>query len=321
MDIHERLTKASQMVKERDRLLHQIKISQNIIREEKKRRDSLNIKLLSEGRDIERLDGITLSNLWHTLRSTKDLTRHKEQEEYLLAKLKVEEADNSIQFMEKELVRLTNSLKGIGDPEAEYRKAIREKEENLLRSGGVNARLLFEMADQLGVIKAEIRELEEAISAGKTAKKALISVEKKLGSAQGWGVVDILGGGLITTAIKHSHITDARKEIGQAQQHLRNFQRELTDVNTTEEAFNIGQFSTLADFILDGFLFDLIVQSQINKAADKTRRLKESIESSINDLENILQIKIQKSSDIEARKKEIILLDPSEETGKYNQTQ
>lgn len=306
MEIHERLTEAARMVRERDRLLQQIKRSENMIQAESKRRDTLNKKLLSESKDVERLDGITLSNLWQTLIGTKDIARRKEQEEYLLAKLKVDEADNAVQFMENDLIRLNNSLKDMGDAEVEYQQALLEKEAALLRAGGTDGQLLFELAEQSGALKAEARELEEAISAGKAAEKSLVSVERKLGSAQGWGVVDILGGGLITTAIKHSHIGDARREIGQAQQQLRNFQRELADVKMAD-TFNIGQFSTLADFILDGFLFDLIVQSQINKAADQTRQLRQNIAVTINDLEKTLEYNKKKSSDIEIRKKEIIL--------------
>ena len=32
-----------------------------------------------EAKDLERLDGITLQNFWHSLKGTKDMAKHKEE--------------------------------------------------------------------------------------------------------------------------------------------------------------------------------------------------------------------------------------------------
>jgi len=72
--------------------------------------------------------------------------------------------------------------------------------------------------------------------------------KKSLGSAQGWGAVDLLGGGLLTTTIKHSRISDAKNEIDQAQLLLRKFQRELADVKDKNDTIEIGGLATFADF-------------------------------------------------------------------------
>ena len=111
----------------------------------------------------------------------------------------------------------------MGDPVLEYQQAIQAKEMFLLRTGTPDAKHLFELVEQLGYLRAQNKELKEAIEAGEQAKKALSRVEKNLGSAQGWGIVDILGGGLLTTAIKHSYIGDARNNIDRAQQLLLKF--------------------------------------------------------------------------------------------------
>ena len=44
----------------------------------------------------------------------------------------------------------------------------------------------------------------------------------ELGSARGWGLWDILGGGLISTLVKHGHMDDAES-------HIREAKRLLTD--------------------------------------------------------------------------------------------
>ena len=41
----------------------------------------INCRLALESKDVERLDGISLLNLWHRLRGTKEEAKRKEQEE------------------------------------------------------------------------------------------------------------------------------------------------------------------------------------------------------------------------------------------------
>lgn len=305
MDVHERLAEAVRMMKERQKLLNRLETTRNMTDEERNRCNELKQQLISENRDVERLDGITLHNLWYSLRGTKEIVKRKEQEEYLAAKMKFDAANTSLATLESDLQRLERELDAIGDLEAEYQQAVQLKEEFLLRSGGPNARHLFELAEQLGKLKAEEKELEEALEAGTKAEEALSKVDASLGNAQGWGVVDILGGGLITTAIKHSHIDNARNGIDKAQQMLLNFQRELADVKATD-TIEIGGIVTAADFLLDGVVFDVIVQSQINTAQDRTLKIMHKVQTDIKALQEMQKQNCQKSMQLEQERKYII---------------
>jgi len=249
---------------------------------------------------VERLDGITLLNLWHSLRGTKEEAKRKEQEEYLTAKLKYDEVNAALIALD--LTRMDNYLTAMGDLDTKYQQAVRDKEEYLLRSGGSEAQHLFEMAEQLGCLKAEEKELIEAIEAGKKVEKAFSKVQKSLGSAEGWGAFDLLGGGLLTTAIKHSHISDARNEIDQAQLLLRKFQRELADVKHTNDTIEIGGLTTFADFFLDGLLFDAIVQFKINDAQARTKQLQRKVQGIIHDLNVMKEQNSQKLLELEERR-------------------
>ncbi|PKM77929.1 MAG: hypothetical protein CVU90_04230 [Firmicutes bacterium HGW-Firmicutes-15] len=306
MNVHERLTEAARLVKEREKWLHRREITGNLIQEQKNLRDQLQRQLALESRDVERLDGITLLNLWHSLRGTKEEAKRKEQEEYLTAKLKYDEANAALIALEAELTRMDNNLAAMGDLDTKYQEAVRDKEEYLLRSGGSEARDLFEMAEQLGCLKAEEKELLEAIEAGRKVEKAFSKVQKSLGSAEGWGAFDLLGGGLITTAIKHSHISDARNEIDQAQLLLRQFQRELTDVKPTNDTIQIGGLATFADFFLDGLLFDAIVQFKINDAQARTKQLQLKVQGIIHDLNVMKEQNSQRLLDLDQERRQII---------------
>ena len=111
------------------------------------------------------------------------------------------------------------------------------------------------------------KEIEEAIAAADNALYYLNKANDALSSAGNWGVMDLLGGGFISSLAKHSKMSDAQSELQMAKNAVLNFKRELVDVN---EALNIdieiSDFLTFADFFFDGLVADWLVQSKIRKA-------------------------------------------------------
>jgi hypothetical protein len=55
------------------------------------------------------------------------------------------------------------------------------------------------------------REIEEAIQAGKTALQALDDAERNISSARSFGVWDMLGGGFLSSMLKHSKMDEAQR--------------------------------------------------------------------------------------------------------------
>ena len=93
------------------------------------------------------------------------------------------------------------------------------------------------------------REINEATYAGQEALRCLEQAKDCLSSAGNWGIVDMLGGGMITTFIKRSKMRDADALVQQARAALKRFQRELMDVdNIPEFHIQTGDFLTFADF-------------------------------------------------------------------------
>ena len=112
--------------------------------------------------------------------------------------------------------------------------------------------------------KTMTEEVREARTAGIRALNSLRQAQRCLDSARGWGVLDILGGGLITNLVKHSKLSDAQRCVDQARYDLDVFRRELADVNVPD--VQIDGFLSFADFFFDGFLADFMVQSRINES-------------------------------------------------------
>ena len=120
------------------------------------------------------------------------------------------------------------------------------------------------------------KEVQEARYAGLRALDSLRAAQKALESARGWGIFDILGGGTISTLVKHSKLDRAREHIENAQYALKKFRRELADVDLPD--VRIDGLLTFADFIFDGFFADLLVQQRINEARRQIERTCRQVE-------------------------------------------
>jgi hypothetical protein len=287
MDPHERLTRAAQLLTEYKRMEKRLESQKQILKTAQENQKMLEKKMLSEGKDLEKLDGISLLNLWHSIRASKDLAREKEMQEYLAAKMKYEEATVTVQQLEADIRSIDNKLKFLGNPVQEYQEALKDKENYLLKSGNPTIQRIFELDEKLGRLQAEKQELQEARAAGQSAGSGLARVADILNSARGWGALDIVGGGLLVTAIKHSRINDANRELKKTRALMQRFQRELEDVNLND-TIGISKLSIAADFLLDGLLFDLIAQSQINNAKERVRKAADKVEQINKNLEDLL---------------------------------
>ena len=110
-------------------------------------------------------------------------------------------------------------------------------------------------------------EIREAIDAGERALSSLYVAQEKLKSARGWGIFDMLGGGLITDLVKHSKMEAASQSMEEAKYHVQRFRKELSDVNGNFNLqLNVGGFLSFADFFFDGLVADYLVQSKIAEA-------------------------------------------------------
>ncbi len=126
------------------------------------------------------------------------------------------------------------------------------------------------------------REVREARAAGIRALNSLRRAQKALDTARGWGIIDMLGGGLISSLIKHSKVDDAQYNVEQAKFDLEAFCDELQDVNLPD--VHIDGLLSFADFFFDGFLADYLVQRRINEARTQLERACRKVEDILRQL-------------------------------------
>lgn len=113
----------------------------------------------------------------------------------------------------------------------------------------------------------KLKEIREALDAGKMTLHHLDNARAQLDSASNFGFADMLGFDLIGGIGKHMKIGNAKRELEMAKQQVVSFQKEIKDVQgILDFQIDMGDFLTFADFLFDGILADVFVQSKIEEA-------------------------------------------------------
>lgn len=133
-------------------------------------------------------------------------------------------------------------------------------------------------------------ELLEAKQAAERALDTLHLAQKELKSAKGWGLFDILGGGLIASLAKRSRMQAMQNTMEELDAQLANLSEELKDVemNTPDrpsDSFSIQLF----DIAFDNFFTDLYVQGQLNETGRQLARLEQTLLQITDELDTALR--------------------------------
>lgn len=273
----------------RDKIKRNLGDVQAELQRESDRLKSLEDQLIKEKADVDSLERMSLTALFYTVLGSRAEQTEKERQELLAAQLNYQKAKFLATSLQSERDRLKEQLVQFEGIDMEYETLLNEKERLLRLSDQATERELVAIAEQAASLRAEFHELEEAIRAGEVVQQGLERVIKSLESAKGWGVWDMLGGGLLSTAIKHDRINQARAAVFEAQAQMGMFKRELADVNQNARLkIEISEFETFADYFFDGLIFDWIVQSKIVNSLEHTQRTMENITQTIQELQQLL---------------------------------
>lgn len=124
--------------------------------------------------------------------------------------------------------------------------------------------------DELEFDDSSSKEINEAIVAGEKALESLNAARNKLSSASSWGLFDMLGGGTLTSLIKHSNMRDGKYYMEKARDDLKAFSKELNDISIDLDAdIETDDFLSFADIFFDNFFVDMFMQNRISDAKQK----------------------------------------------------
>ncbi len=294
-------------LRERDRIKSILDKKHRDLRNNIKKLKELTAILEKESSDLKKFEAMSLTGLFYTILGSKEEQMEKERQEYLAAKLKHDEAQKAVNDMEADISKLNRELSSYDGIDAQYKSIMKEKESYILSNEDENSVKLMKLTEAQAELKSGIKELEEAIHAGDLVRNQLQQMIESLESAGNWGTWDMLGGGFIATAVKHSRIDEARNHASRVQQLLRQFQYELEDVNTyVKLEVNISSFETFADYFFDGLIFDWIVQSKIRDSLNNALRMQENIAHIMSLLRRKLNEAKDRAVGIEKERKRII---------------
>ena len=106
--------------------------------------------------------------------------------------------------------------------------------------------------------------VDTALPMVREAAYQLERAQSKLDSARNWGIWDLLGGGLISTLIKHGKADDANDCIRQAARLMERVRKMLPEAYVGEAPVDEGGFGRVADGLFDGFFTDMYMQGRIS---------------------------------------------------------
>lgn len=259
---------------------------------QKSRLVELEKKLRKEDKDVRKLEGLSLTGIFLGILGSKEEQLEIERQEYLAAKLRFDECKDGISVLEEQLADVNQKLGQLNDTDRQYEAVIKEKEKFVLYKSSAGSREIIRFSEEIADTQSDIRELKEAITAGNAVLAEMDKVIDSLRDAKDWGVWDMLAGGIISTAIKHSKIDKARDAVHRVQQKLMIFLRELKDVDPhlgPGVSIDIGALATFADYLFDGLIIDWVVQSRINNSLANVVSQEKKVADTLDFLNNALE--------------------------------
>lgn len=266
-DFSERLAHAKANLRQKNKLDSMLRSAQNSLSEARSKRSKLKDILTKEQSDVDALEGLSITGLIHAILGSKEQRLEKERQELVAAKLKYDQAADTVEQLSDDVKRLKDALLLLENAESSYEVVLAEKATYLAANENDTARRLIELSQQIADLTADRKELNEAAVAGQSALRSVEEIQGTIASAANWGALDMFGGGMLATMAKHSKMDAAKNQASIAQRKLLQFEEELADADERLRlSLHIDGFSTFADFFFDGLISDWVVQSKIQKA-------------------------------------------------------
>ncbi|WP_315115276.1 hypothetical protein [uncultured Clostridium sp.] len=251
--------------------------------------------LQKEEKEVEKPESSIIVGLRYSMLGGEQQQLGKESQECL--SVRYDECCSLIATLEKKITSYNEELNEYVNLELEYEKLMENKKRLILQGDDLKAKELIKLTEKIQDLKSNIEETKEVINAGEKVREALERVVSSLKSAKDREQCDILGGGVIATAEKHSKINDAKSHVYEVQRLLEIFIRELSDAKLSSNMdINIVFFEKFADYFFDRVMFDWVVQSNINDCfnnaydtSNNLKRLLSTLEGTLNSFEGELR--------------------------------
>ena len=231
-------------------------------------------KMLSEKKDVDRLEGKSLAAFYYHAFGKKTEKLEGERRECYAARVKYDAAVRELKAVELDLECTEEDLQDLSNCEERFIRAVEQKRQAIESSGTKQSRELMERQQDLNFMKSQERELEEAIAAGTTALRIASEVVRSLKHVEGLGLFERLGGGFLMDMAKQEVLDDAQKNVEQLQIQLQRFNKELADVKIRDNmAATVGRLLKFTDTYFENLL---TVETPVDRLQESARQVDET---------------------------------------------
>lgn len=240
--------------------------------------------------DVDKLNKTSLSNFFYRLTGKWEEKLTTEQKEACEAAIKYDTALKEMETIEFKLKQIQEELDTLKNVEREFHDALDKEKTQLKESNNSTKEELLKLEKSLTTLQAQEKEIREAMAAGNRCLYAANDVISNLKKASDWGTWDVIGGGTMSTLIKHDYMSKAQSSVSALQSELRYFKSELADVKIYSN-LNVSTdgFTKFADFFFDNIFVDLSVQDRIRSSLNSVTGTKSQIQNSISKLDRLME--------------------------------
>lgn len=239
----------------------------------------LSVEHRREVQDVKDLEGLTMTSILSSLSGTKQKNLEKEQKEAEEAALRLEEAKGVLEQVEKELQSVDHQVRQLRGSKEKYETALKEKAVQMEAAGVKTG--FSDLEEKLGKLETEFIEVSDVLQLGYALRSQLQGIMDILRSSRNWGWADLLGGGPVTGALKRDRMEQARKALAGLDMILEYFRKKFRETPVVNKISyeEWGNDLFAADFLLDGFVIDALVQVDIVDCQAEMERLYEQTET------------------------------------------
>ena len=232
-------------------------------------------QLRKENRDVEKLHTASVASILAFFAKDKEERLVKEEQEAMQAAFHVRQLQENAKALQQDIDDCELNI--VREELVRKRLAECELEEAVQHS--LDGEALREQKQLMDAHTQRLKEIQEAVEAGYLVLDQLKSALRSLDGASSWGFMDIVGGGILSTAMKHSSLDKAQKKIALLKINLYKFQKEVQDVQGFQvKAVTLCDGTIVMDYLFDNIFTDMFVQSKIRESEKSLQQVKCKIE-------------------------------------------
>lgn len=302
------LQQVQEKVFEKKRLEAKLSVLRSQSRSLELRVAELKRELESQQGDVLRLERVTLSAIFYSLIGKKEERLDKEKQESYGAKLKYDTAALEQRQVCSQIQDMEEQLRELAGIENRYTQLLQEKTQEIRNSGTPQAEELLQLERRITEKQSQKKEISEAIFAGNQAMNTVNEILTDLNDAEGWGIWDLAGGGLMSDLVKHNCLDEAQENVQKLQGELLRFKTELADVSVDAQLqVRVDGFLRFADYFFDGLFADWTVLDHINESQGEVTKVQSQIRQLLSNLTAMLNGINDEITMLEQEKKKLVV--------------